>query len=128
MSSASASVTVTSNAVIVSPCAYSLFPGSVITGAAFVASAPGAPGAPAAAVTVIVKVAVDSRVPSDAVIVTVYALASAATFTVPDTMPEFETRPVAKPSPDGKPVAVRLAMPSGSLARMTNGVIRSPCA
>ena len=72
MSSASASVTVTSKAVTVSPCAYSLFPGSVITGALFAGSGSESRPSTAVAVTVIVKSRVTSSfTPSFAVTVAV---------------------------------------------------------
>ena len=80
MSSASASVTVTSKASIVSPCAYSLFPGSVITGGRFFDAgsvsessvSDSGSGTCSAAVTVIVKSRVTSSfTPSFAVTVAV---------------------------------------------------------
>ena len=74
MASSSGSVTAIPNAVIASPCKYSLSPGSVITGAEFVGSGSGASGgagAGAAAVTVTVKSSVTSEfTPSLAVTVT----------------------------------------------------------
>ena len=75
------------NAVMDSPCAYSLFPGSVITGAAFVGGSGRAGGSGVcAAATVMPKVAVDWRCPSDAVTVTVCVFTSASAATVPDTV------------------------------------------
>ena len=93
MSSTSASVTVIPNAAMDSPCAYSLFPGSVITGAVFVgvgsggSDRSGGSDVCAAAATVTSKVAVDSSVPSEAVMVTVCVFTSASAATVPDTVP-----------------------------------------
>ena len=82
------SVTVIPNAAMDSPCAYSLSPGSAITGAEFAGESDRSGGfCVCAAATVMPKVAVDSRCPSEAVIVTVCVFTSASAATVPDTHP-----------------------------------------